>query len=50
MKGPPHDMLHTYLMPMLADVKVLRGNDLTAAAKSRNRLALPPGQYQRHSK
>ncbi|MBC3539024.1 hypothetical protein ACFSC6_10805 [Rufibacter sediminis] len=46
MKGPEHDMLHTYLMPILADVKVLSGNDLPAAAKSRDRLALHLSQYQ----
>lgn len=50
MKGPEHDMLHTYLMPMLEDVKTLETSDLQTATAARDRLAARLDQYQTYFK
>lgn len=50
MKGPEHDMLHTYLMPMLDDVKALETENPEKAIAARNRLANRMGQYQTYFK
>jgi hypothetical protein len=46
MKGPEHDMLHVYLVPMLNDVKALKANNLETAIAARDRLAFRLDQYQ----
>ncbi len=50
MKGPEHDMLHTYLMPMLDDVKTLETDNPEKALDARNRLSERLGQYQTYFK
>ncbi|MER2996753.1 hypothetical protein [Pontibacter populi] len=50
MKGPEHDMLHVYLMPMLDDIKVMDTNDLQTAIAARDRLASRLDQYQTYFK
>lgn len=50
MKGPEHDMLHIYLMPMLDDVKVLNADNLDSAIAARDRLAQRLDLYQTYFK
>ncbi|WP_162426808.1 hypothetical protein [Pontibacter pudoricolor] len=50
MKGPEHDMLHVYLVPMLEDVKTLKADDLETAIAARDRLASRLAQYQTYFK
>lgn len=38
MQGEAHDMLHVYLVPLVEDVKVLKGHDLAASAAAHERL------------
>ena len=50
MKGPEHDMLHTYLMPMLDDVKALETSERQTATAARDRLAERLDLYQTYFK
>ncbi|NEM99104.1 hypothetical protein [Pontibacter burrus] len=50
MKGPEHDMLHVYLMPMLDDVKALNADNLDSAIAARDRLAKRLDLYQTYFK
>ena len=50
MKGPEHDMLHVYLMPMLEDVKALESSKVEEALAARDRLAGQLEVYQTYFK
>lgn len=46
MTGPAHDKLHTFLKPVMQDVKILQGNDLEAAITAQLRLEEQLAVYQ----
>lgn len=50
MKGPEHDMLHVYLVPMLDDLKKMKQPDMTIAAAARDRMAERLPLYQTYFK
>ncbi|PTX12207.1 hypothetical protein C8N40_1145 [Pontibacter mucosus] len=50
MKGPEHDMLHVYLMPMLEDVKALESGKAEESLAARDRLAEQLEAYQTYFK
>ncbi|MBB6611625.1 hypothetical protein H7F15_11300 [Pontibacter sp. Tf4] len=50
MKGPEHDMLHVYLMPMLDDLKAIKQPDLATATAARDRMAERLALYQTYFK
>lgn len=50
MKGEAHDMLHVYLVPLVEDVKVLKGNDVAAAAEAYARLENRVALYKTYFK
>ena len=50
MKGPEHDMLHVYLMPMLENVKALESSKVEESLAARDRLAEQLEAYQTYFK
>ena len=38
MTGPPHDELHTFLTPIMKDIKILQGNNIEASTAAQLRL------------
>lgn len=50
MKGPEHDMLHVYLVPMLDDLKAIKQPDLATATAARDRMAERLALYQTYFK
>ena len=46
MTGPAHDKLHTFLTPILKDIKILEGNNLKASTNAQLRLEEQLSVYQ----
>lgn len=45
MKGPAHDLLHVYLVPLMDDVKYLLGKDEAVAAAALDRISAQLNRY-----